>query len=70
MVNLVLLCSHHHHLLHRGGWSWDLEPDGTFHVTCPDGHTQTTRPTHLVAEPVRSLFEDDAGPPGEQILVS
>ena len=26
--NLVLVCSHHHHLLHEGGWNLQRRPDG------------------------------------------
>ncbi|MGD9705863.1 MAG: HNH endonuclease signature motif containing protein, partial [Acidimicrobiia bacterium] len=44
MANLVLLCSYHHHLLHRSGWAAKLLPDNTFHVTLPNGTTLTSRP--------------------------
>jgi uncharacterized protein DUF222/HNH endonuclease len=42
--NLVLLCSRHHHLVHRPGWHAKLLPDGTFEVTDPRGHTRSTAP--------------------------
>jgi hypothetical protein len=42
--NLVLLCSRHHHLLHRPGWNATLAVDGTFTVTFPDGRVRSTSP--------------------------
>ena len=44
LPNLVLLCSRHHHLLHRARWHAKLLPDGTFEVTDPRGRVRTTRP--------------------------
>jgi hypothetical protein len=44
IANLVLLCSRHHHIAHRPGWSTELAPDGTLHITDPWGVTRTTRP--------------------------
>lgn len=44
LANGVLLCTRHHHLGHQPGWTQKLEPDGTFHVTAPDGRTWTTTP--------------------------
>jgi Domain of unknown function (DUF222)/HNH endonuclease len=44
IANLVLLCSRHHHIAHRPGWTAELAPDGTLHVTDPWGVTRTTRP--------------------------
>jgi hypothetical protein len=40
----VLLCSRHHHLLHRTGWHAKLLPDATLDVTDPHGRVRTTRP--------------------------
>ena len=42
--NLVLLCSRHHHVVHRPGWHARLGPDGTFEVTDPHGRILATRP--------------------------
>jgi hypothetical protein len=42
--NSALLCSFHHHLIHRPGWHLTLDPDGTLHVTDPRGRKHTTRP--------------------------
>ena len=40
--NMVLGCSHHHHLLHRRHWAQRLDADGSFSVTTPDGRRWTT----------------------------
>ena len=37
MDNLALLCSHHHHRVHEGGFGIHREQDGTFTFTRPDG---------------------------------
>jgi hypothetical protein len=42
--NLVLVCSRHHHLLHKPGWQAKLLPDATFEVTYPDGRVRTSHP--------------------------
>jgi hypothetical protein len=53
--NLVLLCRHHHSVLHRERCDTKLLPDGTYEVTFPDGHTKRSRPPD---DPkLRRLFE-------------
>ena len=42
--NSVLLCSRHHHLLHKPDWTSTLACDGTFVVTSPHGRTMRSRP--------------------------
>lgn len=44
LANLALLCSRHHHLVHRPGWSVKLLPDATLEVTTPEGRVLTGRP--------------------------
>ena len=44
LANLVVLCTRHHHIVHRPGWDATLTSDGTFTVTDPNGTTRTTRP--------------------------
>jgi hypothetical protein len=44
LANLVLLCSRHHHLLHRPRWHTKLLPDTTLEITDPTGHTRTSHP--------------------------
>jgi hypothetical protein len=42
--NLALLCSRHHHLIHRPGWHAKLLPDATLEITRPDSTTRTSHP--------------------------
>jgi hypothetical protein len=44
LLNLVLLCSRHHHLLHYRGWHAKLLPDATLEVTDPPGRVRTSTP--------------------------
>jgi hypothetical protein len=38
LENLALLCRHHHHLVHEGGWQlWRSILDGNLHLATPDG---------------------------------
>ena len=48
LANLVLLCSRHHHLLHKPGWHAQLKPDGALIITGP-GHTHTSHPRKPLA---------------------
>jgi Domain of unknown function (DUF222) len=42
--NLLLLCSRHHHLVHRDGWQIELDPSGETRFVTPDGRVLTTHP--------------------------
>jgi hypothetical protein len=42
--NLVLLCSRHHHHVHRRHLHLKLLPNGELHTTWPDGTTRITQP--------------------------
>ncbi|MCA1722643.1 MAG: HNH endonuclease, partial [Actinobacteria bacterium] len=42
--NLILLCDHHHNLIHHGGWSVELHPDNSATFTSPRGDSHTTQP--------------------------
>jgi hypothetical protein len=42
--NLLMLCSHHHHLVHRHCWQIVLHPDSIVTFTTPDGRTLTSKP--------------------------
>lgn len=46
LINLVPLCSHHHHLVHEGRWHLELLPDRSLRIIRPDGtvHAMTDRP--------------------------
>lgn len=52
--NLVLLCGHHHRLLHQAGWHAKLLPDATFEVTSPAGTTHESAPPHRFRFPFRA----------------
>jgi hypothetical protein len=52
LLNLVLLCSRHHHLLHNRGWHAKLLPDATLEVTDPLGRVRTTTPTGRPPRPL------------------
>jgi hypothetical protein len=43
--NLVLLCHHHHRLVHEGRWTLRRHPDGHLQATPPDGTTPITATT-------------------------
>jgi len=47
--NLVLLCRHHHGLVHEGGFSVASDGAGGWHFARPDG---TTLPRFFAAQPV------------------
>ena len=49
--NLSLLCTHHHHMVHEGGWSLTRKPDGELCFKEPNGH-------ELPAVPAREASED------------
>ncbi|MFO7279629.1 MAG: DUF222 domain-containing protein [Thermoanaerobacterales bacterium] len=63
--NLVLLCSRHHHVLHRPGWAAVLRPDGTLEVTDPQGCTRATRPPPT-GPPHQLGLAIPAGPPARR----
>lgn len=42
--NLIGLCRRHHVVKHSPGWTFDLDSDGTLHITTPSGVTRTSRP--------------------------
>ena len=50
MANLSLLCSHHHHLVHEGGWSVERTADGELCFRAPDGHEVPAVPSREVSE--------------------
>jgi hypothetical protein len=49
--NLVQLCTAHHHLVHEGGWTLQLDAHGVLAFTAPDGRA-------LPPEPPREIVED------------
>ncbi len=55
LCNLIPLCSRHHHSVHEGGWSVNLNADDRrLDIVTPDGrHFATTRPDRMVHSPAR-----------------
>lgn len=43
-ANLIGLCSHHHHLIHDGGWQLRGDPNTTVTVTQPNGRFWSSDP--------------------------
>ena len=41
LANLLLLCPHHHRLVHEGGWSMDRDGDGNWVFVAPAGNAVT-----------------------------
>jgi hypothetical protein len=48
--NLSLLCSHHHHLVHEGGWSVERTAEGDLCFRAPDGIALPTVPARKACE--------------------
>ncbi|SDE73632.1 protein of unknown function [Blastococcus fimeti] len=66
--NLCCLCrSHHRSKTFARGWRFQMDPDGTLHVTTPSGITRSTRPPGLhdqrALPPPRHSPVDDDPPP-------
>jgi hypothetical protein len=45
--NLCLLCVHHHHLVHQGGWTLSGNANGELTFVGPSGRVMTSRPSPL-----------------------
>jgi Domain of unknown function (DUF222)/HNH endonuclease len=45
--NLVLLCRHHHGVVHRDGWSMSGNPNEELTVAAPNGRVMVSRPSAL-----------------------
>jgi hypothetical protein len=45
--NLVLLCRHHHRVVHRNGWSMTGNPNEELTATSPNGRIMMSRPSPL-----------------------
>ena len=48
--NLLLLCTHHHHLVHEGGWSVERTSDGELCFRAPDGRELQALPAREVSD--------------------
>ena len=47
LINLLPLCSRHHHLVHEARWTLELAPDRTLTITEPDGQVYATVPIQI-----------------------
>jgi len=47
LENLALVCVHHHHVVHSGGWTMSGNANDELHVVGPSGRTMTSRPSPL-----------------------
>ena len=47
LPNLVLLCDHHHHRIHSGGWRMSGNANGILRFCGPSGRIMTSRPSPL-----------------------
>ncbi len=47
LENLALLCLHHHHLVHSGGWTMSGNANEELHFAGPTGRRMATRPSPL-----------------------
>ena len=61
LANLLLLCGHHHRLLHEEGWKVEWWAEGRAAFIDPRGQTHMGRPRpapELEPDPVKTLVED------------
>ncbi|MEX1008187.1 MAG: DUF222 domain-containing protein [Acidimicrobiia bacterium] len=56
LPNLVHLCWHHHFLVHEGGWTLAIRPDGSLHILDPNGQLLGAPPSYVISA-------DEAGLP-------
>ncbi len=47
--NLLPVCTHHHTMIHDGGWHVELDKNRTLTITLPDGNVLSTGPPGRVA---------------------
>ncbi len=48
LANLVHLCWHHHFLVHAGGWTLDIRPDGSLRICDPNGRALGGPPAYVI----------------------
>jgi hypothetical protein len=51
LINMIPLCSRHHHVVHDGGWQLDLDADRTLTIRQPDGRVFTVARPDVPARP-------------------
>ncbi|MEO6715415.1 MAG: DUF222 domain-containing protein [Mycobacteriales bacterium] len=60
LVNLVQLCSYHHHLVHEGGYSLARDPRGAIEVRVPAGWLLPAAPPLAESTPARLASSNEA----------
>lgn len=56
--NLILLCPHHHHLVHEGGWALERNGDGDWRFVAPDGRALPAQPPRNVSGDTLAWLQD------------
>jgi hypothetical protein len=67
LENLALLCTHHHHLVHEGGWSLERTSDGEFLFRAPDGREMPAVPAREASEDALAFLQEWAEERGMDI---
>jgi hypothetical protein len=73
--NLSLLCAHHHHLVHEGGWSVERTSEGELRFRAPDGREVPAVPAREASKDALAFLHEwaedrglDLGPDANQPL--
>jgi hypothetical protein len=56
--NLAVLCTHHHHLVHEGGWSVERTAEGELRFRAPDGREVTAVPAREASEDALAFLHE------------
>jgi hypothetical protein len=56
--NLSLLCTHHHRLVHEGGWSVERTAEGELRFKAPDGREVTAVPAREASEDALAFLHE------------
>jgi hypothetical protein len=56
--NLALLCSHHHHLVHEGGFTLSWSTEGQLIFSAPDGEVLNTEPPTPITQDVLAWLRE------------
>ena len=57
LTNLVHLCWHHHFLVHEGGWTLEIRPDGWLDILDPNGGVLGAPATHVIGDDEPALTD-------------
>ncbi len=62
LTNLVHLCWHHHFLVHEGGWSLTILPDGSLDILDPLGQPLAAVPSYIEGANATTVEERNRAP--------